>query len=125
MSPPRATRSIPNRSSASLRVRVGVVIKRRRLARGWTQAELGEKAGLSEKYVGEIERGTANLTIEVLEVLGRLLEWDPTKLVSPAGRGAADGVRRVLRVELRHLAEAINLIVNELEPAASAPRDDR
>jgi transcriptional regulator with XRE-family HTH domain len=124
MNPPRVSRD-KNKPTASLRVRVGRTIKRHRLVHGWTQAELGAKAGFSAKYVGEIERGTANLTIEVLEVFGRLLEWDPTKLVSPAGRGAADGVRRVLRVELRHLAESINLIVNELEPVASAPRDDR
>lgn len=124
MNPPRVSRH-KTTSSASLRVRVGAAIKRQRLLRSWTQAELAEKADLSVKYIGQIERGAANPTIESLEVFGRLFEWDPSKLVSPAGRGAADGVRRVLRVELRHLAESINLIVNELEPVASAPGDDR
>jgi len=38
-----------------------------------TQEALGERAGLSYKFVGEVERGLANPTLDSLERLGEAL----------------------------------------------------
>ncbi|WP_027093224.1 MULTISPECIES: helix-turn-helix domain-containing protein [Bacillales] len=43
---------------------LGERIRRIRKEKGLSQEQLGELAGLSEKYIGQVERGEKNLTIE-------------------------------------------------------------
>jgi len=52
------------------------VIRQERQARHLTIKELGDKAGLSEIYVGEIERGQKYPSAKVLESLAKALEID-------------------------------------------------
>lgn len=40
-----------------LHKRFGEVIRRRRIAAGWSQEEFADRAGLSRSYSGEVERG--------------------------------------------------------------------
>ncbi|MBT4511168.1 MAG: helix-turn-helix transcriptional regulator [Chloroflexi bacterium] len=50
-----------------LRKFLGQRIRQLRKARDWTQQELAERAGLDYKYVGAIERGERNITIDNVE----------------------------------------------------------
>ena len=50
----------------SLRQRLGQRIRALRKARGWTQEELGHRAGMDYKYLGAIERGERNFPVDVL-----------------------------------------------------------
>jgi transcriptional regulator with XRE-family HTH domain len=47
-------------------INLGCRIRNLRLSGGWTQEELSEMAGLSAKYIGEVERGEKNPTYLVL-----------------------------------------------------------
>jgi ribosome-binding protein aMBF1 (putative translation factor) len=47
-------------------ISLGCRIRNCRLSRGWTQEDLSERAGLSAKYIGEVERGEKNPTYLVL-----------------------------------------------------------
>jgi len=60
---------------------IGRVIRRERQDRHLTIKELGDKAGLSEIYVGEIERGQKYPSSKVLESLARALELDIADLL--------------------------------------------
>ncbi len=60
---------------------IGRVIRRERQIRNMTIKELGEKAGLSEIYVGEIERGQKYPSAKVLESLTEALELDIADLL--------------------------------------------
>ena len=60
---------------------IGRVIRRERLDRQLTIKELGDKAGLSEIYVGEIERGQKYPSSKVLESLAQALELDLADLL--------------------------------------------
>jgi transcriptional regulator with XRE-family HTH domain len=62
---------------------LGTMLQDQRLREGLTQSELAERAELSLKYVGEIERGEANVTIQALERLASVLRWDPWSLFAP------------------------------------------
>ncbi len=62
---------------SSLRERVGVALQDQRQARGLSQSDLARLAKLSLKYVGEIVRGEANASMEVLERVTGALQWDP------------------------------------------------
>jgi transcriptional regulator with XRE-family HTH domain len=66
---------------AELEEIIGKVIRRERQDRRLTIKELGDKAGLSEIYVGEIERGQKYPSSNVLESLARALELDMADLL--------------------------------------------
>ncbi len=51
-----------------------------RKARGWSQKELGEKADLSYKFIGEIERGTVNPSLDSLSGIASALDIEISKL---------------------------------------------
>src|SRR3989440_53497 len=66
---------------ADLQEIMGRVIRRERQDRQLTIKELGEKAGLSEIYVGEIERGQKYPSSKVLESIGSALDLDMADLL--------------------------------------------
>lgn len=46
---------------------VGNRIRELRKAKGWTQEQLAEAAGLHYSYIGGVERGDRNISLETLE----------------------------------------------------------
>ncbi len=60
---------------------IGRIIRRERQDRRLTIKELGDKAGLSEIYVGEIERGQKYPSSKVLESLATTLDLDIADLL--------------------------------------------
>lgn len=51
-----------------------------RKQKGLTQEELAEKAGLQYTYIGGIERGERNISLETLEKVAKGLEVNPMTL---------------------------------------------
>ena len=70
----------------TLRTRLGRRVRALRLQKEWSQETLGAKARLSYKFVGEVERGRANPSLETLEALSDAFQVDVTDLfgLSPA-----------------------------------------
>ncbi len=66
---------------ADLQETIGKVIRQERQNRRLTIKELGDKAGLSEIYVGEIERGQKYPSAKVLESLATALELEIAELL--------------------------------------------
>jgi len=58
---------------SDIRKRLGRRIRSLRIGRDLSQEELAEKAGLSAKYLGEVERGIGNISIERLSGLAAVL----------------------------------------------------
>ncbi len=63
---------------------VGNAIRRERLARSWTQAQLAERAQLSANHVARLERGEVGATFFVMHRIGRALGVDVTTLSPPS-----------------------------------------
>ena len=63
-----------------------------REARGWSQEQLAERAGLNRSYIGEIERGTSIASIVTVDKLARALDVSMERLLTFATQrhGAAD-----------------------------------
>ena len=53
---------------------IGKRIKKRRLEKSLTQAELAEKTSLSDTYIGAIERATSKCSIETIVTIARELD---------------------------------------------------
>jgi transcriptional regulator with XRE-family HTH domain len=66
---------------ADLQEVIGKVIRQERQTHQLTIKELGDKAGLSEIYVGEIERGQKYPSAKVLESLANALDMDMADLL--------------------------------------------
>ena len=85
-------------------VLLGTRIRTLRNLKGWTQEELGERAKVNYKFVGEIERGQQNPSFAVLVKIARALEV---------------GLPELFRFERRELTreemeERINILVKSL-----------
>lgn len=48
--------------------RVGKKLRCKRIEKGYTQEQVAELANLHPTYIGQVERGEKNLTIESLEI---------------------------------------------------------
>ena len=60
---------------------MAVNLRRLRHAKGMTQEELAESAGLSARYVGGIERADVSASVTVLGRIAEALELEATELV--------------------------------------------
>ncbi len=71
------------------RALVGWNLRRLRVARQLSQESLGLTAGLEPSYIGRIERGRENTTIETLEALGGVLDAPLSDFFVPPAEGVA------------------------------------
>ncbi len=89
------------------------VISRRladtRKKRGLTQAQLGEKAGVRQSYIFELEQGSSSMTLRTLIRMARALEVDPRELF-PGGASAP-----VTAAEIEFLAGALDRLAKAIE----------
>ena len=64
------------RSTETARLRFARLLRSERLARGISQEALAELAGLHRTYVGSVERGERNITVDNMEALAKALDLD-------------------------------------------------
>jgi transcriptional regulator with XRE-family HTH domain len=60
---------------------VAINVRRLRHERSWTQEDLADRVGLSARYVCQIERAQASMTITVLGRIANALKVDAGELV--------------------------------------------
>lgn len=74
--------------------RIGKAIRRVRLERGASQTEVARKIGSYQQNVARAERGTENLTLDLLARFGNALGVDPSEFFrvdEPASKKASPG----------------------------------
>lgn len=70
---------------ADVRARIGGRIRDLRLAQNLTQETVAERAGVSYKFLGEVERGTANPSLLTLDRICQALGIDIDELWGETG----------------------------------------
>lgn len=68
---------------SSTRAHVAANVRCRRKAMGLSQEKLGDLAGLHRTYVSQLERCKANISIDGLERIARILGVDTAELLQP------------------------------------------
>ena len=56
-------------------------VRRLRRAKGWSQEEMAARSQLHRTYIGAIERGEGNITLDTLDRLAEALGERPEKLI--------------------------------------------
>lgn len=102
-----------------LRGRLGARLRQLRKARRLTQEQLAERAGLSYKFIGEVERGRANPS---LTTLGRLSDALDVSLVDLLG---IDAQRPLLSPRQASIAREALTSLEALVEWAAAPAETR
>lgn len=101
---------MPKRPETAL-AQFGRRVRDLRFHKGWSQEELAAKSGRHWTYVGQVERGTRNVTLLTIHEFASALGVEPYELmapqlppgvaVAPAGakvrKGGRRGVRRTTR----------------------------
>lgn len=64
-----------------VKVQFGRRLRQLRQGRGLSQEELADNAGLDRSYVGSVERGERNISLESICKLAEALEADPAELL--------------------------------------------
>jgi transcriptional regulator with XRE-family HTH domain len=64
--------------------RFGIAVRNRRMGLGISQEDLAEMAGIHPTYVGMIERGVRNATLDVASRLSKALKIEFPKLIAEA-----------------------------------------
>ncbi len=59
-----------------LKIQIGIIFKLYRLRKGLSQFQVGNEVDLAKDYIGIIERGKTNPTIEIISKLCDFLEID-------------------------------------------------
>ncbi len=106
--------------TTTLRERIGVALQRQRQVHGLSQTQLARMAKLSLKYVGEIERGEANVRIDTLEQITNALEWDPFELPLREQDTLPEGVRTLLLAELTHMQHLVQTAISWVQTLDAA-----
>ena len=94
--------------------RLGANVRDLRVRRNLTQEKLGERAGLSYKFIGEVERGVSNPSIESIAAIAKALDTDIADLFGGASRAAG-----TYDLSRKHLA----VVRDAQERLASALKD--
>jgi transcriptional regulator with XRE-family HTH domain len=74
-----------SKKKRSLQALIAANVRERRLRLGLSQEEFAEKCNYHRTYIGSIERGERNITIETLEALAKALEVQPDELLRDDG----------------------------------------
>ena len=64
-----------------IRQRLGLNLRRERVERGWSQEEFADRAGIHRTYVSDLERGSRNPTIVIVERLALALDISASDLL--------------------------------------------
>jgi transcriptional regulator with XRE-family HTH domain len=104
----------------ALRERFGIALQHQRRVHGLSQAQIAKLAKLSLKYVGEVERGEANVSMDALERICNALEWDPFELPLREQDTLPEGVRTLLLAELTHMQHLVQTAISWVQTLDAA-----
>jgi len=72
---------------ATLRDRLGKAVRRLRTEAGYSQESFADACALHRTYIGSVERGEVNISLDNLERIARTLKIPVWRLLEEAERG--------------------------------------
>jgi len=78
--------------SEEIKSQIGIIFKLYRLRKGLSQFQLANEIDLSKDYIGRIERGTTNPTIEIIITVCNFLEVDIIQVFSKLNQSQLESI---------------------------------
>ncbi|WP_294216431.1 helix-turn-helix transcriptional regulator [uncultured Chryseobacterium sp.] len=78
--------------SEEIKDQIGIIFKLHRLRKGLSQFQIATEIDLSKDYIGRIERGTTNPTIDVIITICNFLEIDLLLVFSKMNQSQLDSM---------------------------------
>jgi transcriptional regulator with XRE-family HTH domain len=106
------------------RIQIGVVVQKQRLRQGLTQVQVAERADLSLKHIGEVERGAANVSVDIVARIADAIGLNQADLLLPVQEPLSEGVRAMLVNEVQAMLDRLASTLrwlNALDPSLNAP----
>jgi len=75
-----------HRESRTLAQAFGAELTRLRLDRGWSQQKLADALGYTERYIGQLERGSKSPTLRTIADIAEAFSTQPSKILQAAER---------------------------------------
>jgi transcriptional regulator with XRE-family HTH domain len=72
---------------ATLRERLGKAVRRLRTEAGYSQESFADACALHRTYIGSVERGEVNISLDNLELIARTLKVPLSRLLLEAEQG--------------------------------------
>jgi transcriptional regulator with XRE-family HTH domain len=76
---------VKRKRTQGVKERFGHAVRKRRQELGISQEELADRAGLHRTYIGDIERGARNLSLENIEKIAKAMEVSISNLFADYG----------------------------------------
>ena len=67
-------------ADADVKTLFGSRVRQLRKARGWSQEEFAHKVGIDRSYMGGVERGERNISLENIWLIAKALGVSPAEL---------------------------------------------
>lgn len=83
---------------SSINIDVGNMIRKYRRANKYTQDELGEILQINQSYLGRIERGEVNITLDTLSKIANSLRVKPSELLEDKNNNIDQTKSRVCKI---------------------------
>jgi len=83
---PKKIGAAKHRESRTLGEAVGAELTRLRVARGWSQQKLADELGYTERYIGQLERGTKSPTLRTITDIAAAFSTKPSAILRGAER---------------------------------------
>ena len=83
---PKAIGADKHRESRTLGEAVGAELTKLRIDRGWSQLKLADALGYTERYIGQLERGTKSPTLRTLADIAKAFSTDLSTIIKAAER---------------------------------------
>lgn len=99
----------------AVRVRVGLNVRNLRTSRGLSQERLAERAKRPHKYIGQVERGEINVTVNKLAAIASALSVDIAELFADGSNNESGPRGRVIDERDLDLIERALRVVERLK----------
>ena len=99
-------------------------LKQYRENKGWTQAELGEKSGVSSRMIQRYEAGTSRPRWDAAEKIAQALEVPVAELLGQSGMLVAEAADKGGAKSARAMSKLVEEVVGMFD-GGSLPKEDR
>ncbi|GMX66263.1 helix-turn-helix transcriptional regulator [Paenibacillus elgii] len=114
---------MPNRTKTDFQILVGLKIRAIRKSKGLSQKEVGDRAELIDTYVGSVERGERNVSLQSLDKIAAALGVSPEELFQFHDLNVEENLHEKKQIVEAHKALMLTRSIREIKMVHRIAKD--